>query len=105
MFRHPHSPEWFRICHRSTRQHSHADSPTCSHASQTNGENPVTYRRVGSRRITFPAERRRAISAAVRTVILWIYEDCLYSLRRGTFAERHGVWRAFQGAVQVLEVR
>src|SRR5215472_4976902 len=38
-------------------------------------------------------------------VLVWKYEDGLHALWRGASAERYGVWRAFKGAVQMLEVR
>src|SRR4029077_16039578 len=33
------------------------------------------------------------------------YADSVHSLRRGACAERRAVWRAFESAVQVLEMR
>src|SRR5215470_11697168 len=54
---------------------------------------------------TLPPEKHRATFPAVRTVLVWNHEDSLHSLWRGTSAERQGVWRALEGAVQVLEVR
>src|SRR5205807_9733532 len=56
-------------------------------------------------RITSPTESREVVAPILRTVLVWRYEDSLYSLRCRTSTQRHGIWRAHESAVQVFEMR